>query len=134
MSEKIKTLAVITLFVDDLSASVAWYSRVFDFPLPTLDPKEDGYCFKLDNLMINLLITSSAEVDFVGKGGVTPRDGGRRALYSLWSDDFDTDAEKLLSRGVKFVNPPEVKPWNMKVATFEDPSGHLWELAAPVKK
>jgi uncharacterized glyoxalase superfamily protein PhnB len=42
--------------------------------------------------------------------------------------NVDEEYKKLTGKGVKFVNPPQDKPWGRRTAYFADPEGNLWEL------
>ena len=44
---------------------------------------------------------------------------------ALFIDDVQT------SKGSILVNGPVDQPWGVRAAIFPDPSGHLWEVAAP---
>jgi hypothetical protein len=55
--------------------------------------------------------------------------GGRVFLF-LFTDDFLRDYEKLESRDVEFVRPPQEFDYG-KVAVFKDLYGNLWDLIEP---
>jgi len=55
--------------------------------------------------------------------------GGRVFLF-LFTDDFERDYEKYLSRGVNFVRPPQDFEYG-RVAVFEDLYGNMWDLLQP---
>ena len=52
------SISAITLFVDDLPATRAFYLEVFG--LPILFEDENSAVFRFDNTMINLLTSSAA--------------------------------------------------------------------------
>ena len=55
--------------------------------------------------------------------------GGRVFLF-LFTDDFERDYEKYLSKGVNFVRPPQDFEYG-RVAVFEDLYGNMWDLLQP---
>ena len=55
---------------------------------------------------------------------------GGRVGFFLFTDDFSRDYEKLKSRNVNFVRPPQDFEYG-RVAVFEDLYGNLWDLIEP---
>lgn len=55
--------------------------------------------------------------------------GGRVFLF-LFTDDFWRDYEKLKSREINFIRPPQDFEYGT-VAVFEDLYGNLWDLIEP---
>lgn len=55
--------------------------------------------------------------------------GGRVFLF-LFTDDFWRDYEKLKSREINFISPPQDFEYGT-VAVFEDLYGNLWDLIEP---
>lgn len=130
--ERLLTIAAISLFTEDVAASKKFYTEAFQVPVINEDP--ESFCIKLNNVLINVLHSEAAEKDFVGLGNVAPPGTGKRSALSIWVDDIAAEMTKLESRGVKFVSGPEDKPWGLRVALFEDPSGHTWEIAQSISK
>ena len=120
------SIAAISLFTEDLAASKTFYTTALSSSVVF----EDEACcvVKFDNLLLNLLSTTAA-TDLVGKDGVAKRDSGNRCQFSIWVDDVDAEVEKLRAKGVKFLIEPTTMPWGKRIATFEDPAGHNWEVA-----
>src|SRR5438445_1490822 len=119
----------ITLFVDDLTASKAFYGKVFG--LPVMFEDDNSAVFKFENTLINLLKTTAA-VELIEPASVARRDAGARAQFTLGVDDVDAMCEELVSRGVALLNGPIDRPWGIRTASFRDPSGHIWEIAHPL--
>ena len=44
--------------------------------------------------------------------------------------DVDTMCAELARRGVELLNSPMTRPWGIRTASFRDPGGHIWEVAA----
>ena len=57
--------------------------------------------------------------------------GGRVFLF-LYTDDFERDYQKLISRGIKIFREKSVEPYG-KVLVFEDLYGNLWDLIEPIQ-
>jgi hypothetical protein len=58
--------------------------------------------------------------------------GGRVSLF-LFNDKFWRDHEKLKSRRVDFVRPPQQFDYGT-VAVFKDLNGNLWDSIEPKEK
>ena len=50
------------------------------------------------------------------------------------ANDVDTVYSSLQTRGVKFEEKPENKPWGTRVASFKDPEGFTVEIIGPLKE
>jgi catechol 2,3-dioxygenase-like lactoylglutathione lyase family enzyme len=116
----------ITLFVEDLAATKAFYREVFDLPLHFED--ENSAVFKFGNTLINLLDVSEAP-GLIEPAVVAPRDAGSRLQFTIGVDDVDAMCEELTKRGVELLNGPMDRPWGIRTASFRDPAGHIWEIA-----
>jgi catechol 2,3-dioxygenase-like lactoylglutathione lyase family enzyme len=117
-------LFAITLFVDNLESSIDFYGNKLGLDLVFQD--ESSALYKCSNTYINLLIKSAVELtapEPVGSNiGVT-------AVYTLPFMDVDKAAEELVEAGVKLLNGPIDRPWGVRTVSFQDPSGHTWEIA-----
>ena len=129
MSELLKTAKVdaITLFSEDLEQSKAFYGGVFGLPLIFEDP--NSAVFQLDNTVINLL-KIPAEHELIEPGKVAGPGAGARMQFTIGVDDVDAVCAELARRGVTLLNGPMNRPWGIRTASFADPSGHIWEIAA----
>lgn len=115
-----------TLFEEDLAAARDFYKRVFELK-PVFE--DDNSCvFKIGSVLINLLKTDAAH-ELVAPGEVASPKTGSRAVYTIHVDDVDLLCEKLSDRGVRLLNGPMDRPWGIRTASFEDPGGHVWEIA-----
>jgi len=121
-----KSISAITLFVEDLDTAKAFYSDVLALPLVFED--DDSAVFSLAATLVNLLrVGAAAEV--IEPATVAARSSGVRSLLTVPVDDVDEFAAELSARGVTLVNGPIDRPWGVRTACFEDPAGHLWEIA-----
>jgi lactoylglutathione lyase len=121
-----RDIAAITLFVEDLAAAKQFYQRVFDLPIHFEDPH--SAVFKFGGTLINLLVIEQAG-DLIGPAAVAPREAGARFQFTLEVDDVDAMCERLAERGVPLLNGPMDRPWGRRTASFQDPGGHIWEIA-----
>jgi lactoylglutathione lyase len=74
------SISAITLFVDDLAGTKAFYLEVFQ--LPILFEDEDSAVFRFDNTMINLL-KSSAAMSLISPASVASPETGSRLQLTL---------------------------------------------------
>ena len=123
------SISAITLFVDDLPATRAFYLEVFG--LPILFEDEDSAVFRFDNTMINLL-KSSAAVSLIDPATVASPDTGSRVQLTLDVENVDATCAELAGHGVSLLNGPMDREWGIRTASFLDPGGHIWEIAEPL--
>ena len=123
------SISAITLFVDDLPATRAFYLEVFG--LPILFEDEDSAVFRFDNTMINLL-KSSAAVSLIDPATVASPDTGSRVQLTLDVENVDATCAELAGHGVSLLNGPMDREWGIRTASFRDPGGHIWEIAQPL--
>jgi catechol 2,3-dioxygenase-like lactoylglutathione lyase family enzyme len=119
-------IGAITLFVDDVRRSKAWYQAVFDQPIVFEDG--ESAAFKFDNMVVNLLAISAAH-PLIAPAAVATRQVGSHAQLTIWVADVDTECADLQRRGVTLLNGPMDREWGQRTACFADPDGHIWELA-----
>ena len=117
---------VITLFVDDIASSKAFYARVFG--AQTVWQDEVSSVLKFGGLLINLLDASRAP-PLVEPIPVGPSSAGPRALLTIRVTDVDAVCAGLRTVGIDLLNGPIDRPWGRRTAAFADPSGHVWEVA-----
>lgn len=121
------TIGAITLFVEDLAATRKFYVEVFGLPVAFED--DDSTVFDFGNTVINLLKTTAAP-ELIDPARVASPDAGSRSQFTLEVDDVDAMCVDLAGRGVELLNGPMDRPWGIRTASFRDPGGHIWEIAA----
>ena len=131
MSESLRSVGAITLFVEDLQRAKSFYRDVFDLPVVWED--ENSAVFKLDNTVINLLDVSAAP-ELIEPGAVAGPEAGSRFMLSIWVDDADAVCAELEKRGVTLLNGPIDREWGKRTASFTDPGGHIWEIAQDIPR
>ncbi len=130
MSEPLKSVGAITLFVADPRRSKAFYQEVFGAEI--LFEDEDSVAFRFDNLIVNLL-ASRAAVELIEPAPVAQGAEGSRFQLTIWVSDTDAVCTDLRSRSVTLLNGPIDRPWGMRTACFMDPDGHIWEVAQELR-
>jgi len=119
-------ISAITLFVEDLAATKAFYEKVFGLPIHYED--DASAVFNFGNTLINLLKTSEAH-ELIAPATVASPDAGSRLQFTISVDDVDAMCAELTARGVELLNGPMDRPWGIRTASFRDPAGHIWEIA-----
>ena len=121
-----KGISAITLFVEDLAATKAFYQEVFGLPIHYED--DDSAVFNFGNTLINLLKATAAH-ELIEPAEVGPPEAGSRVQLTIDVDDVDAMCAELTRRGVELLNGPIDRPWGIRTASFRDPAGHIWEIA-----
>ena len=126
MSESLKSVGAITLFVEDPQRSKSFYQRVFD--VAAIYEDEDATAFRFDNMIVNLLRISAAR-GLIDPGAVAAPEAGSSFQLTIWVDDADAVCSDLATRGIELLNGPMDREWGVRTACFTDPDGHVWEVA-----
>ena len=121
-----KAISAVTLFVEDLAATKAFYQEAFGLPVAFED--DDSAVFKFGETMINLLKVGEAP-ELIAPAPVAPPEAGARYQFTISVDDVDAMCDELRRRGVELLNGPMDRPWGIRTAAFRDPAGHIWEIA-----
>jgi catechol 2,3-dioxygenase-like lactoylglutathione lyase family enzyme len=129
MASSLDGIGAITLFVEDIAASRAFYETVFGQPLAFSD--DVSAAFRFGDLIVNLL-EEPAGASMIEPVPLAPRQAGTRAQLSIFVDDVDVVCAELESKGVALLNGPIDRPWGMRTAIFRDPGGHVWEVAEEI--
>jgi catechol 2,3-dioxygenase-like lactoylglutathione lyase family enzyme len=119
-------LFAITLVAHDLAASIDFYGAKLGAKQVFSD--EVSAVFVCGKTMINVL-SGAAAVELVEPASVVSDGSGVGAVYTLRVADVDAAAAQLEAAGASLLNGPIDRPWGVRTASFQDPSGHTWELA-----
>jgi catechol 2,3-dioxygenase-like lactoylglutathione lyase family enzyme len=119
-------IAAVTLFVEDLAAAKQFYRETFGLPVAFEDA--NSTVFKFGNTLVNLLNVTEAD-ELIAPGKVAGPEAGARAVFTVQVDDVDALCAALTARGVVLLNGPMDRPWGVRTASFQDPGGHIWEIA-----
>jgi lactoylglutathione lyase len=131
MTQSLKSVNVITLFVEDQQRSKEFYERVFGVGAP-VDEKDGTVIFKFDNLFLRLLTRDEAEKEMLGQVPLAGSDAGASSQLAIFVDDADALCAELAERGVPVVYGPVDRPWGVRNGAFRDPDGHLWGFSADI--
>jgi catechol 2,3-dioxygenase-like lactoylglutathione lyase family enzyme len=126
VSAALNGLGAITLFVEDLPRTAAFYREVFG--LAVLNEDDDSTAFRFGGTIINLLRAEAAH-ELVEPAPVGGADAGRRVQLTVWVEDTDAVCTHLAEHGIDLLNGPVDRPWGVRTAAFADPAGHVWEAA-----
>ena len=129
MSESLKSVGAITMFVDDPKRSKEFYERVFG--ASAIYEDENSVAFEFEKLIVNLLAERAAP-ELIEPTPVAGRETGERFQLTIWVEDADAVVEQLRSASVELLNGPIDRPWGLRTAAFADPDGHVWEVAAKI--
>ena len=130
MSEPLKSVGAITMFIEDKERAKSFYEAAFD--VEPVYEDENAVAFEFENMVVNLLLTSQAH-DLIGPAAVARRESGARLQLTIWVEDADAVCEDVTNRGVELLNGPIDRPWGMRTAAFTEPDGHIWEVAAKIR-
>ena len=119
-------IAAVTLFAEDLEGTRRFYEEVFGLPIHYQD--DDSTVFLFGDTQINLLKVSAAP-GLIAPARVASPEAGARFQFTLAVDDVDRMCAELARRGVTLLNGPMNRPWGIRTACFQDPAGHIWEIA-----
>ena len=119
-------LFAITLFTEDLEASDAFYGQALG--LEKVFGDEVSSVYMAGKTAVNILASSQAE-ELLSPANATTTNQGVQAVYTLRVSDVDAVSAELQARGVILLNGPIDRPWGVRTASFQDPSGHVWEIA-----
>ena len=122
---------VITLFVDDIASSKAFYAKVFTSETVWEDAVSS--VLRFGGLLVNLLDATQAP-PLVEPLRVAQSSAGARALLTIRVVDVDQVCSALREIGVDLLNGPIDRPWGRRTASFADPSGHVWEIAQLIER
>lgn len=125
MITALDALEVITLFVQDLQRTKAFYVDVFG--VAALYEDHDSALIRLENVVINLLVVPEAH-DLIAPAPVAAANTGVRSLLTVNVEDVDAVISELERHGVKLINGPVDQPWGRRTAAFADSAGHVWEI------
>ena len=123
-------IEVVTLFCDDIARTKQFYRSIFDAEVVYEDAVSAVLAFS--GAMVNLLASTEAPT-LVAPGPVGLPGAGARMLLTIRVADVDAAVAAIEAKGVRLLNGPIDRPWGRRTAAFADPSGHIWEFAAPLR-
>jgi catechol 2,3-dioxygenase-like lactoylglutathione lyase family enzyme len=129
LSNSLRNVDAITMFIEDVQRSKSFYEQVFD--AQAIYEDDDAVAFQLENIIVNLLKTDAAP-ELIEPAKVGDKDAGSRFQLTIGVDDTDATCSELADKGVELLNGPIDRAWGVRTAAFPDPDGHVWEVAAKI--
>jgi catechol 2,3-dioxygenase-like lactoylglutathione lyase family enzyme len=131
VSESLKSVGAITMFIEDPKRSKAFYESVFE--VTPIYEDENAVAFQFENTVVNLLQASRPAEELIAPAKVAGAESGSRFQLTIWVEDVDAVCEEVRRRGVELLNGPMDREWGMRTASFTDLDGHIWEVAANIR-
>jgi catechol 2,3-dioxygenase-like lactoylglutathione lyase family enzyme len=129
LSESLNSVGAITMFIEDPSRSKSFYEQVFG--VTAIYEDDDAVAFQFENMIVNLLKTGASH-ELIEPATVAGGDAGSRFQLTIGVDDVDAVCSELAAKGVQLLNGPIDREWGVRTASFMDPDGHIWEVAAKI--
>jgi catechol 2,3-dioxygenase-like lactoylglutathione lyase family enzyme len=126
-------ISVITLAVDDLKRSVAFYRDGLGFPTDENDSAnpENGpeFFFAMDHHMI-LVLLSRLELAKDARIPASPPSASEICLGHIAASREEVDAimDQVARAGGHVTDHARERNWGGYSGFFQDPDGHLWEI------
>ncbi|HAW71253.1 MAG TPA: hypothetical protein DIW17_05815 [Clostridiales bacterium] len=125
----VQSIVHVALVVKDYDEAIEFYTQKLNFALieDTYQPEQDKRWVVVSpsgsrGTTILLARASKPEqVPFIGN-----QTGGRVFLF-LNTEDFWTDYNNMIAKGIEFVREPKEQSYGL-VAVFKDLYGNLWDL------
>lgn len=120
-------LGYVVLFVEDFDRTLAFYVDKVGLPVRF---RADGYVeFAVEGSRFALLARWRVP-ELVGEAHTDrPGPGAHEGTVTVLVEDVDRVYGDLTRRGVPFLGAPQNRSWGQRTAYFEDPEGHLIEIA-----
>lgn len=105
------------VFVTGMTEARVFYSEILGLPITFETAETIGF-----DMGVQILV----ELD----NGEHENLSGRFTGLSIAASDVQAEYERLMQRGVSFIEPPEKQPWGGTLAHFTDPCGNVWTLVS----
>ena len=132
MAQSLKSVNVITLFVEDQLRSKEFYEQIFD--VVGVDEGHGTVIFQFDNLFLRLLRREEAESEMLAQVPVGDARAGTTVQLAFRVEDAESLCRELTERGISIVYGPVDRPWGVRSAAFADPDGHLWQFSSDIPR
>lgn len=130
MSRDIST-AIPMLAVHDAKNAIEFYKNVFRADevtrMVTIDGKIEHAEVKVGNA--HIMIAD----EFPGHNRAAKSLGGTPVIIYLYVDNVDDVVERAVNSGSTSLRPIQDMPHGDRVGKIEDPFGHVWMVATPLK-
>ncbi len=120
------------LHIDGAGAAIAFYADVLGATERMRMPAPDGKIGHAELEIGDSVIMISDESPEMGIRG--PRAiGGTPVVLSVYVEDVDAVFDRAVKAGAKALRPVEDQFYGDRSGTFEDPFGHMWNVATHVE-
>jgi uncharacterized glyoxalase superfamily protein PhnB len=120
----------VSLTVDDLQKSMAWYHHVLGFTVTDR--------WERDGTLMGVELTAGSGVVMLGQDdwqkGRDRTKGEALRLYAETTQDIDSLAAQIKTRGGALSQEPSDEPWGARVLALEDPDGFKLSIFKNKKK
>jgi lactoylglutathione lyase len=118
------------LYVDDVQASLAFYTAAFGLEVGFLHESKDYG--ELVTGETKLAFSSRALMESLGKKPALPQSDAHVFEIAFETDNVTAGFERAVNAGGKIVQPVEEMPWGQTTSYISDPDGYLVEICSPV--
>ena len=108
MSESLKSVGAITMFIEDPSRSKSFYEQVFG--VTAIYEDDDAVAFQFENMIVNLQKTAAAH-ELIEPATVAGADAGSRFQLTIGVEDVDAVCSELAAKDVQLLNGPIDREW-----------------------
>jgi catechol 2,3-dioxygenase-like lactoylglutathione lyase family enzyme len=125
-------ISLITLGVDDLARSVAFYRDGLGFPLSTASMEGVVAFFRTGGVVLALYPRPllAADASLPDRRGAWKEFGGIALAHNVRErDDVDATLALAVRAGARLLTPAADAEWGGRSGYFADPDGHPWEVA-----
>lgn len=125
-------LGYMVLFVDDFDRALTFYSEKVGFPVRL---RAEGYAeFAIEGAKFALLARSRVSKLAGDAHAGRPAPGAHESAVTFLVEDVDRTYRELSGRGVPFLGTPQDRAWGQRTVYFQDPEGHLVEVATNLQR
>jgi catechol 2,3-dioxygenase-like lactoylglutathione lyase family enzyme len=128
-------VSFITLGVDDLNRSLAFYRDGMHLPTVGIIGQEFGpdaqvVFFKMNVGLILALWPRTSLANHAGVANGAPNPAEFALAHNVGSQaEVDVILAEAKAAGARMMAPAKDQPWGGYSGYFQDPDGHLWEVA-----
>lgn len=129
------TLGYTIFYVDDVGATLDFFTKAFGFERRLLTPEGDYGELETGATVLAFVVNALAHANLDDAGGFEHLNAGRPpvgASITLVTDDVPAAVERAVEHGAVQYTAPVDKPWGQTVAYLRDANGILIEVATPV--
>jgi catechol 2,3-dioxygenase-like lactoylglutathione lyase family enzyme len=120
-------LGYVVLFAEDLEGLVKFYTETVGLPVRL---RAEGYAeLAVEGARFALLSRTRVAAHVGDAQAGRPASGTHEGLVTVLVEDVDRVHRELAGRGVAFLGTPQDRPWGQRTVCFQDPEGHIVELA-----